>query len=261
MLRMLTVLRIPKVRRIGLGLTALAVAGGVWLRCGPLPSGLLDGVDTPSTVVVDRRGRVLYEALSSSGSRIELFAAAALPSVLVDATLAAEDRRFYSHPGVDPVALLRALRQNLAERQIVEGGSTITQQAAKLLLQRRDGIRPRGFRAKLREMVIALRLEHRFSKPEILALYLNLAPYGNQATGAGRASQIYFGVDASMLTPAQAAFLAALPQRPTAFNPWKHFASAQRRQQTVLRRMAAAGTLSEARLREARAERIDLRPR
>jgi penicillin-binding protein 1C len=253
--------RIPRVRRIALGLTALAVTGVVWLRCGPLPAGLLDGVDTPSTVVVDRRGRVLYEALSSSGSRIEPFAATALPSVLVDATLAAEDRRFYSHLGVDPVALLRALRQNLAERQIVEGGSTITQQAAKLLLQRREGIRPRGFRAKLREMVIALRLEHRFSKPEILALYLNLASYGNQATGAGRASQIYFGVDASMLTPAQAAFLAALPQRPTAFNPWKHLASAQRRQQTVLRRMAAAGTLSEARLREARAERIDLRPR
>jgi penicillin-binding protein 1C len=222
---------------------------------------LLDGVDTPSTVVVDRRGRVLYEALASDGSRITPLHATALPQVLVDATLAAEDRRFYSHPGVDPVSLLRALRQNLAERQIVEGGSTITQQVAKLLLQRRQGLRPRGFGAKLREMVLALRLEHRFSKREILALYLNLASYGNQAAGAGRASRIYFGVDAAMLTPAQAAFLAALPQRPTAFNPWKNPASAQRRQQTVLRRMAAAGTLNEERLREARAERIALRPR
>ena len=240
---------------------AVVIAAGGWLRCGPLPAGLLDGVDTPSTVVVDRKGRVLYEALSSSGTRIAPFAADALPPALVDATLAAEDRRFYSHPGVDPVALLRALRQNLAERQIAEGGSTITQQVAKLLLQRREGIRPRGYGAKLREMAIALRLEHRYSKPEILALYLNLASYGNQATGAGRASRIYFGVDASMLTPAQAAFLAALPQRPTAFNPWKNLASAQRRQQTVLRRMAAAGTLSEERLREARAEQIALQPR
>jgi penicillin-binding protein 1C len=254
-------LRQAKVRRVALGLAALGVAGLVWLRCGPLPGGILDGVDTPSTVVVDRRGRVLYEALSSSGSRIEPFAASALPQVLVDATVAAEDRRFYSHPGVDVIALARALRQNLAERQIVEGGSTITQQVAKLLLQRRDGIRPRGFRAKVREMVLALRLEHRFDKREILAVYLNLASYGNQAAGAGRASQIYFGVDASMLTPSQAAFLAALPQRPTAFNPWKNLASAQRRQQTVLTRMAAAGTLSDERLREARAERIALRPR
>ena len=259
--RVRTLLRQARLRRAALGLTALGVAGLVWLRCGPLPAGILDGVDTPSTVVVDRRGRVLYEALSSHGARIEPFAAAALPQVLVDATLAAEDRRFYSHPGVDAVALARALRQNLAERQIVEGGSTITQQAAKLLLQRRHGLTRRGFRAKLHEMVLALRLEHRFGKREILALYLNLANYGNQATGAGRASQIYFGVDASMLTPAQAAFLAALPQRPTAFNPWRNLASAQRRQQTVLNRMAAAGTLGDERLREARAERIQLRPR
>jgi penicillin-binding protein 1C len=259
--RALMMLRQAKVRRVALGLTALGVAGLVWLRCGPLPGGILDGVDTPSTVVVDRRGRVLYEALSSSGSRIEPFAASALSQVLVDATVAAEDRRFYSHPGVDVIALARALRQNLAERQIVEGGSTITQQVAKLLLQRREGIRPRGFRAKVREMVLAIRLEHRFDKREILALYLNLASYGNQAAGAGRASQIYFGVDASMLTPSQAAFLAALPQRPTAFNPWKNLASAQRRQQTVLTRMAGAGTLSDERLREARAERIALRPR
>ena len=261
MRRVFRALRVPEVRRIALGLMALGVAGVVWLRLGPLPAGLLDGVDTPSTVVVDRRGRVLYEALSSQGTRIEPFAANALPQVLVDATLAAEDRRFYSHPGVDAVALARALRQNVVERQIVEGGSTITQQVAKLLLQRREGLRPRGFRAKVREMVLALRLEHRLEKREILALYLNLASYGNQATGAGRASQIYFGVDASMLTPAQAAFLAALPQRPTAFNPWRNVASAQRRQQTVLRRMAAAGTLSDERLREARAEQIALRPR
>ena len=163
--------------------------------------------------------------------------------MLVAATLAAEDRRFYSHPGVDPMSLARAARQNLVERQIVEGGSTITQQVAKLLLQRREGVKPRGFRAKVREMVLALRLEHRFTKREMLALYLNLASYGNQATGAGRASQIYFGVEPSMLTPAQAAFLAALPQRPTAFNPWRNLASARARQQTVLRRMAAAGAL------------------
>jgi penicillin-binding protein 1C len=159
------------------------------------------------------------------------------------------------------MALVRAARQNLVEGRIVEGGSTISQQVAKLLIQRREGLKPRGLRAKLREMVLALRLEHRYSKREVLALYLNLASYGNQATGARRASQVYFGVDPSMLTPAQAAFLAALPQRPDAFNPWKDLTSARARQQTVLRRMAAAGTLSADRLREARAEQLSLRPR
>jgi penicillin-binding protein 1C len=249
------------VRRAALGLTALGVAGLVWLRCAPLPAGLLDGVDTPSTVVVDRHGRVLYEALSSDGTRIKPLVASAVPPILAAATVAAEDRRFYSHPGVDVVSLARAARHNLVEGHVVEGGSTITQQVAKLLLQRREGIHPRGLRAKLREMVIALRLEHRFEKREILALYLNLASYGNQATGAGRASQVYFGVDASMVTPAQAAFLAALPQRPTAFNPWRNLTSARRRQQTVLNRMATAGTLSAERLVEARAEGLALRPR
>jgi penicillin-binding protein 1C len=237
----------------------LACAG--WVRLGPIPAGLLDGIDTPSAVVVDRHGRVLYEALSKDGTRIRPLDAASLPPVLEAATLAAEDRRFFSHPGVDPVALLRAVKQNLVEGRVVEGGSTISQQVAKLLIQRREGIRYRGVRAKIREMVLALRLEHRFSKRQVLAMYLNLAAYGNQTAGAGRASHLYFGVDPSMLTPAQAAFLAALPQRPSAFNPLKNVASARARQQTVLRRMAAAGALSQERLREAQAEQVALRPK
>ena len=232
-----------------------------WIRLGPIPRGLLDGIDAPSTVVVDRHGRVLYEALSRDGSRIRPLDAAGLPPLLEAATLAAEDRRFFAHPGVDPVSLLRAVKRNLSEGQIVEGGSTITQQVAKLLIQRREGVRYRGFSTKVREMVLALRLEHRFGKREILAMYLNLAAYGNQTAGAGRASHLYFGVEPSMLTPAQAAFLAALPQRPGAFNPLRNIASARARQQAVLRRMAASGALSPERLREARAEQLALRPR
>jgi penicillin-binding protein 1C len=221
----------------------------------------LAGAGAPSPVVLDRHGRVLYEALGDGGSRVRPVDADHLPAVLVAATLAAEDRRFYSHPGVDPVALFRAARHDLLEGQIAEGGSTITQQVAKLLIQRREGVHRRGIGAKLREMVLALRLEHRFTKREVLALYLNLAAYGNQASGAGRASQIYFGVDPSMLTPAQGAFLAALPQRPTAFNPWKNSATARNRQLAVLRRMEAAGTLTPEQYREAHDERLTLRRR
>jgi penicillin-binding protein 1C len=254
--------RMLKVHRRALAMVCSAAFGlCVWIRCAPIPAGLLDGIDTPSTVVTDRHGRVLYEALSPDGSRIRPMDAASLPPALEAATIAAEDRRFYAHPGVDPVALLRAARHNLVEGHVVEGGSTITQQVAKLLIQRREGIHRRGFATKIREMVLALRLEHRFGKRQVLAMYLNLAAYGNQTAGAGRASQLYFGVDPSMLTPAQAAFLAALPQRPSAFNPLKNIASARVRQQTVLRRMAAAGALSPERLREARAEQVALHPR
>jgi penicillin-binding protein 1C len=243
--------------RVLAGALAL-VATLVWLRCGPVAPSLLVGVDSPSTVVVDRHGTVLYEALSSTGSRSARLDASALPPVLVAATIAAEDRRFFSHVGVDPRAWLRAARHNLLERRIVEGGSTISQQVAKLLIQRQEGITPRGIRAKLRETVLALRLEHRFTKAEILAMYLNLASYGTQITGAARASDMYFGVDPSMLTAAQAAFLAALPQRPTAFNPRRNIAAAQTRQRLVLRRMAVESSLTQDQLREALAERLSL---
>lgn len=241
-------------RLAGLGLAAALV----WLRCGPISEALLKGTDAPSTVVVDRHGQVLYEALSADGMRLERIDPERLPPALVAATLAAEDRRFFSHVGIDPIALARAVRRDLAERQIVEGGSTISQQVAKLLIQRAEGVRPRGIRAKLREMVLALRLEHRFTKQEILARYLTLASYGNQTSGAARASRLYLGVSPVMLTPAQAGFLAGLPQRPARFNPWRSVEAARRRQQTILRRMAAAGALSSDQLREALDERLAL---
>ena len=197
-----------------------AVAMTMWLRVGPLPAGLLD--DPPaSTIVVDRHGVQLYEARRGDGMRAVTLTAESLPPLLVAATVAAEDRRFWSHPGVDPIAILRAAKVNLLERSVVEGGSTITQQVAKLLLNRQAPARVRGWRAKVSEAIMALRLEHRFNKRELLAMYLNLAGYGNQVSGVERASQIYFGIPASMLTPAQAAFLAGLPQRPTGFDPYR----------------------------------------
>src|SRR5688500_18196935 len=105
----------------------------LWLRLGPLPDGLLDEPQ-PSTIVVDRHGVQLYEARSGNGTRTVKLTAASLPLTLVAATIAAEDRRFWSHPGVDPIAIARAAKTNLIERSLVEGGSTITQQVAKLLL-------------------------------------------------------------------------------------------------------------------------------
>jgi penicillin-binding protein 1C len=239
------------------GACLLALAASItWLRLGPIDGTLLDLGDATSTVVVDRRGVPLYESLSGDGTRSVHLDAQSLPPMLVAATIAAEDRRFWSHPGVDVVAIARALRQNLSEGRVVEGGSTITQQVAKLLLNRRSPKRARGVREKIREAVLALRLEHRLEKREILALYLNLAAYGRQIVGAEKAGRVYFGAGPSMLTPAQAAFLAGLPQRPSGYNPFRNRGQAIARQRSVLRRMEAAGALSADRAREARDERL-----
>ncbi len=242
-----------------LGVLASLVVAGLWLRLGALPPGLLDD-PAPSTMVVDRRGVTLYEARAQDGTRGMALTPDTLPPHLVAATIAAEDRRFWSHPGVDPLSILRAVKTNLAERSIVEGGSTISQQVAKLLLNRKAPERRRGWRAKIHEAVIAVRLEHRFSKRELLAMYLNLAGYGNQISGVERASRAYFGSSSSMLTPAQAAFLAGLPQRPSGFNPYKSRTAALSRQQVVLRRMHAEGSLTQEQLDEARAEQLSFKP-
>ena len=132
---------------------------------------------------------------------------------------------------------------------------------AKLLLNRQAPQRRRGWRAKVHEAVLALRLEHRLQKREILALYLNLAAYGNQTAGFERASQTYFGVESRMLTAAQAAFLAGLPQRPTTFNPYRNQAAATSRQRYVLGQMKAAGVLTAAEVDEARERTAGVRSR
>lgn len=249
----------PRLRRHPqlLASLALVVAMLLWLRMGPLPGGLLDD-PSPSTVVVDRHGVQLYEARGGDDTRTVALTVGSLPPILVAATLAAEDRRFWSHPGVDTIAILRAAKTNLVERSVVEGGSTITQQVAKLLLNRRTPERARGWSAKVHEAVVALRLEHRFSKRELLAMYLNLAGYGNQVVGVERASRLYFGLSAAMLTPAQSAFLAGLPQRPTGFNPYRRRDAAIARQRVVLKRMRAAGALSEHDAAVAREEHLNL---
>ncbi|HJQ39187.1 MAG TPA: transglycosylase domain-containing protein, partial [Thermoanaerobaculia bacterium] len=218
----------------------------LWLRLGPLPH--FDAAQFQSNTILDRNGEVLYEPLAASGNRGQWLAADKLPARIVDATIAAEDRRFFSHPGVDPIAIARATLHNVRARRVVEGGSTITQQVAKLRLQSRD----RSLRSKLRETVVALRLEHKYSKREILAMYLNLAPYGNQINGVARASRAYFGVAPENLTPAQAAFLASLPQRPSAFNPLRDPEKARARQHLVLAKMK----LTPLELQHARAERL-----
>ena len=187
-------------KKMWAGAPLVLVALVAWIRLGPLPAGLLEeAAAVRSTTVLDRNGEVLYEARSDLGTREARLEASRLPPALVAATLAAEDHRFYTHPGVDPIAMGRAVWRNLRARDRVEGGSTLTQQVSKLLLDRRTllatgHLRARGWLQKADEAIVALRLEHRLTKPQILALYLNLAPYGNQITGAERASHVRVGV-------------------------------------------------------------------
>jgi penicillin-binding protein 1C len=216
----------------------LVLGAALWIRLGPIPAPSL----LTSTTIVDRNGVVLYEPLAPNGTRGEHLAARDLPENVIRATIAAEDHRFYEHFGVDSLAIIRAAVHDVRHLAFVEGGSTITQQVAKLLLQSAT----RSPLQKIRETVLALRLEHRYSKADILEMYLTLAPYGNRITGVKRASRTYFGCDPQQLTIAQAAFLASLPQRPSVFK------AAKARQRYVLERM----NLSRAERDGALAERL-----
>jgi penicillin-binding protein 1C len=241
----------PRRRTVATATAAVVLAVGAWVRLGPLPAGLLVLDEHTSTEVVARDGESLRESLSAEGQRSRLIDPNRLPDALVHATLAAEDARFFHHPGIDPLALVRALWHDVRARRMIEGGSTLTQQAVKVLIHR-----DRSAAGKLREALLALRVEHHLSKREILALYLSVAPYGNQLQGAEAASRAYFDTSAQNLTPAQAALLAGLPQRPTALDPYRHEAAARRRQRWVLERMRSLGFLSAEDYEAARNERL-----
>lgn len=245
-------------RKVAVG-SALACAAALYLRLGPVPEAVLTVEDTqPSVMVFDRHGERLHEARSDRGTRGTWLPPSQLPPLVVAATLAAEDHRFRAHVGVDPIAIGRAMWRNVREWRVAEGGSTITQQVVALAEARGGRAPSRSWFGKLREATLALRLEHRLSKDEILARYLAFAPYGNQVEGIARASTYYFGIPAADLTPAQAAYLAALPQQPGRFNPRRDVARAQPRQHRILHRMAEEGFLDAATLQVALAEKVSI---
>src|SRR5437588_11053727 len=150
------------------------------------------------------------------------------------ATLADEDRRFYQHGPVDPLAMTRAAAADLLSGSAVQGGSTITQQLVKIQL----GDPQKTVDRKVQEMLLAWALEHRYSKDQILEMYLNRVYYGHGAYGLGSASKTYFGKDAKDLDMAQASLLAGLLQAPSAYDPQLHFDAAKARQQYVIKALS-----------------------
>ena len=185
--------------------------------------------------VQDRDGRILSVLPAPGGFWRLATRPEDVSPILLDLLIAAEDRRFYQHPGVDPLALGRAAGQWLRAGRIVSGGSTLTMQAARLLEPR-----PRGLRAKAIEIFRALQLEARFSKREILGIWLTLAPQGGNIEGMRAGSLAWFGRPANRLDAAEAALLIALARRPAALSPDRHAEAAQAARDDVLRRRGAA---------------------
>ncbi len=169
----------------------------------------------------------------------------------VQMLIAFEDRRFWQHPGVDGLAMLRATGQWLTHGRIISGGSTLTMQLARLLEPR-----PRTLPAKCIEMARAVQLERRYTKEEILGFYLTLAPFGGALEGARVASLAYFGKEPKRLTPAQAALLVALPQAPSRLRPDRYPQRARQARDKVLQRMMQAGVINPQQLHEALQEPI-----
>jgi penicillin-binding protein 1A len=179
-----------------------------------------------------------------------------IPRALRDALIATEDKRFYSHFGLDPIGILRALYQNYRRGRFAEGGSTITQQLTKVLFLTPD----KSLERKLKEAVLALELERRYSKDRILEMYLNQVYFGQGAYGVEAAARTYFGKPVSDLELGEAALLAGLPRAPSAYSPFDHPAAAKRRRDVVLNRMVEAGLLKPADAKRIAASDLGLLP-
>jgi penicillin-binding protein 1A len=200
----------------------------------------------PSVQILALDGHVLANRGEMGGAAIPL---REMPAYLPKAFVAIEDRRFYHHFGVDPIGLARAVLANALHRGVAQGGSTITQQLAKNLFLTPE----RTLTRKLQEVVLALWLEHKYSKAQILELYLNRIYFGAGAYGVEAAAQRYFGKSARNVTLAEAALLAGLVKSPSRLSPTKNFDGAEERAQLVLAAMRDGGFVDAATVKVAMA--------
>lgn len=192
-----------------------------------------------STKILDRKGEVLYDIFVDERRTPVSFEE--IPDYLKKATVSIEDKNFYEHEGFDPTGYARAV-YNIIFKQKLQGGSTLTQQLVKKALLTDD----RTISRKIKELVLTLQIEQRYSKDQILTMYLNEIPYGGTAFGVEAASEIYFGKKVKDLNLVESAFLAGLPQRPSAYSPYSSTPKAYvGRTQAVLRRLKEDGHISE----------------
>jgi len=243
------VIRIRK--RAGLAAAAaigLATAGSLAI---PIPRIRLSPLPVLSLNLLDRDGRPLREVLSDEGGRSRWVGSPDIAPDVVRALIAAEDRRFPFHSGIDVFALGRAVGQALIGGKVVSGASTITQQLVRNIYHF-----PRTLPSKVVEAWLALRMEVTLSKEEILVQYLNRVAYGRQAYGIEAAARFYFDKPARDLSPSEAAYLTALPRAPGRLRPERDAAGLRRRRDAILRRMARLGFLSSDALGRALSEPV-----
>ncbi len=240
-------------RRLGVGLTALVLAGFGLDRLFPPP---LDRGADVSALISDRDGRPLRAFPLGDGRWRFAADLDAVDPVFLDALLAVEDQRFWSHGGVDWIGLVRAVWTSAVAGEVVSGGSTLTMQTARLLEPR-----PRHIGSKLIEIARAHQIEWRLSKREILELYLTLAPYGGNLEGVRAASWRYFGRAPDRLTDDQIALLIALPQAPEARRPDRRPRGARTGRDLIARKLARLGFFTEQRALEVRDRPVTLADR
>ncbi|MFL6193812.1 MAG: penicillin-binding protein 1C [Thermoanaerobaculia bacterium] len=243
-------------RRKAAGLVAAAIllaSPYLWFRAldlaFPFP---WEGLRRPAGVVVtDRHGEPLRFFLPADDRWRFPVRLADLPPELPRALIASEDRRFYRHLGVDPLAVARAAWSNMKSGEVVSGASTITMQVARMA-----DPGPRTLGSKLRESFRALQLERRYGKDEILELYLNLTPYGGNVEGVGAAAWFYFGKEPDQLSLGEIALLTALPRSPVRYDPTRHPKAALTARDRVLGQLAERGAFSRKELDEARGQPV-----
>ncbi len=192
-----------------------------------------------TTHILDRNGDVLYEINDPNAGRRTYIPLNEISPYLVAATLSTEDKDFYTHGGFDPLAIVRAYWENITSGETVSGASTITQQLARALLFTPEERGQRTYLRKVREAILSAEIERRYSKDEILELYLNEIYYGNLSYGVEAAAETYFGETASQLNLAEAAFLAGLPQAPSVYDIYTNRDITMVRYQTVIMGMLA----------------------
>jgi membrane peptidoglycan carboxypeptidase len=233
-------------------------------------TGVSSGLKTPAEVIAsrgggakifDRNGVLLYEFLDEERGYQEWVKLEDVSPWMIKATLAVEDPSFYSNPGINFRGLLRAAYENFVPGEDFfkgSGGSSITQQLAKMLYFTPEERAERTVPRKLREMTIAFELTRRYDKDQILEWYLNEAPYGGAFIGVEAAARHYFSVSAKDLSLTQAAFLAGLPQSPSRYDPISRFEAARQRERQVLDLMHDHGFISAAEIWMAKIEEIEL---
>ncbi len=236
--------------------TGLAVTGYFFYLKRELPkiSSLKDYCPPVITKVYSNDGRKIGEFYRERRTVVPLDQ---IPKVVLNAFIAAEDARFYKHKGIDMMSVFRAMVKNIKAGTIVQGGSTITQQVTKSFFLTPE----RSFSRKAKEAILAHRIDKKFSKNEVLFLYLNQIYLGHGAYGVEAAAENYFGKHVADLNLAEAAMLAGLPQAPSNYSPFRFPQRAKNRQFYVLKRMKAEGYITEAQEQKARSLELDIKPR